>query len=301
MSGVSGTGRAPDGGMDAAGRPGERRESAEATSRGERTREHAASVGPAGATGDTDPTRRPEAAGGAADATSPETMREQHITVPRTARYYTLGRAGPELGQVWFVCHGYGQLAARFIRRFRGLDNGRRLIVAPEALSRFYLGDHGGPHGPESRVGATWMTREDRLREIDDYVRYLDLLHDHVMAGVDRASVRVVVLGFSQGTATVARWVTLGRVRPDELILWAGGFPPDLDLQRAAERLAGVRVRIVAGEQDRLVTPRALEAEIGRLRAHGLEPELIRFDGGHQLDPDTLGRLADEGGGGRPG
>src|SRR5690606_29110285 len=186
MGGVSGTGRAPDGGMDAAGRPGARRESAEATSRGERTREHAASVGPAGATGDTDPTRRPEAAGGAADATSPETMREQHTTVPRTARYYTLGRAGPELGQVWFVCHGYGQLAARFIRRFRGLDNGRRLIVAPEALSRFYVGDHGGPHGPESRVGATWMTREDRLREIDDYVRYLDLLHDHVMAGADR-------------------------------------------------------------------------------------------------------------------
>jgi hypothetical protein len=52
--------------------------------------------------------------------------------------------------------------------------------VAPEGLSRFYF--EGGFHGPGSKVGATWMTREDRLAKIEDYVGYLDALHDAVFA-----------------------------------------------------------------------------------------------------------------------
>ena len=42
-------------------------------------------------------------------------MQEHHLSVERTARYYTLGSLdGPR--DVWFVCHGYGQLAARFLK-----------------------------------------------------------------------------------------------------------------------------------------------------------------------------------------
>ncbi len=301
MSGAAGTGPGTDGGeVDAARVPEGRRELSGPTSHGAEAREHAESAGSARAAEDAESPRGSGTAGAAAEPTSPDTMREHHITVPRTARYHTLGRSGPELEQLWFVCHGYGQLAARFLRRFRGLDDGRRLIVAPEALSRYYLDDHGGPHGPESRVGATLMTREDRLNEIDDYVRYLDLLHDHVLARVNRSSVRVFILGFSQGTATAARWVTLGRARPDELVLWAGGFPPDLDMQRAAERLVDVRIRFVAGEHDRFASPEMLDAQVDKLRAHGLTPEVIRFDGGHHMDPDTLRGIADQAGAGRP-
>ena len=49
-------------------------------------------------------------------------VREHHLEVTRTARYHTLGEAGAATEQVWFVCHGYRQLAARFLIRFRGLD-----------------------------------------------------------------------------------------------------------------------------------------------------------------------------------
>ncbi len=99
-------------------------------------------------------------------------MDAHHLPVGRTARYYTLGPIGAATRQVWFACHGYGQLAERFLQRFEPLDDGAHLIVAPEGLSRFYLSDN--PR--ERRVGATWMTREDRLNEIADYVRYLDTL-----------------------------------------------------------------------------------------------------------------------------
>src|SRR5947199_10791389 len=103
-------------------------------------------------------------------------MQEHHFSTRRTARFFTLG--SPERStDLWILCHGYGQLASRFLERFRPIEAERRCIVAPEGLSRFYLTDSPA----ERRVGASWMTREDRLHEIDDYVRYLDALHAKIV------------------------------------------------------------------------------------------------------------------------
>lgn len=218
-------------------------------------------------------------------------MHERHLVVTRNARYALLGEAVANPAECWFVLHGYGQLAADFLRSFRPLDDGSRRIYAPEALNRFYL--EGGVHGPASPVGATWMTRVDRLAEIADYVRYLDTLYRHVLAELERPAVRVVVLGFSQGTATAARWTALGDARPDELVLWGSGAPPDLPLAAAAKAWTAARVSLVYGREDHdhFDEPRAL-AEAERLRAHGIAPALLGFDGGHRLDDDLLHRLS---------
>src|SRR2546423_15678273 len=114
-------------------------------------------------------------------------MQEHHIGVTRSARYFTLGTSSGEVEEVWFACHGYGQLAARFLEKLRVLDDGRRHLVAPEGLSRFYLTEIPS----ERRVGATWMTREDRVAEIADYVRYLDAVYDDAFRRIDRAGVTV--------------------------------------------------------------------------------------------------------------
>ena len=98
---------------------------------------------------------------------SVQAVRERHIRVARTGRYHTLGEAGANLREVWFVCHGYRQLGRRFLPRFAELDDGTRRIGAPEALSRFYLHDPETGHGKDVPIGATWMTREDRENEID--------------------------------------------------------------------------------------------------------------------------------------
>src|SRR6266550_1297389 len=127
---------------------------------------------------------------------------EHHLSVARTARYYTLGEPGAT--EVWFVCHGYGQLAGRFLRRFEPIADGSRLVVAPEGLNRFYVGS--GEHRDQP-VGATWMTREDRLNEIADYVKYLDAVYADVFGGKPTAA-RVRALGFSQGAAPGTRGVT---------------------------------------------------------------------------------------------
>jgi predicted esterase len=205
-------------------------------------------------------------------------MQEHHFSTSRSARYYTLG--SPEhAADLWFVCHGYGQLASRFLERFRPIEAERRCIVAPEGLSRFYLTE-----SPiERRVGASWMTREDRLHEIDDYVRFLD----GVYAEVVPRNARVTALGFSQGTATACRWTALGSSRVDRLIVWGGEVPPDLDLKR----LGVPSLTLVYGTRDEFFTPKIIAATETRLREHKIAYELVPFEGGHEVDEPTLRRL----------
>ncbi|MEM7415594.1 MAG: phospholipase [Gemmatimonadota bacterium] len=209
-------------------------------------------------------------------------MNEHHLAIRKTARYWSLGPA--EAPEMWIVLHGYKQLARRFLRRFEPIDDGTRFIVAPEALSRFYISQEPGRHGATSVVGATWMTREDRLVEIDDYVAYLDTLADHV--GAEGA--RLTVLGFSQGVATAARWVTHGGVRPARVLLWGDTSPPDLDLSRAREAFADVELTFVRGREDAALAPKLVADERERLASSGLAYDVLEYDGGHDIDAETL-------------
>ena len=205
-------------------------------------------------------------------------MQEHHVSTPRSARFFTLG--SPEhAAEVWFVCHGYGQLASRFLERFRLIEAERRCIVAPEGLSRFYLTESPA----ERRVGASWMTREDRLHEIDDYVHYLDGVYGKVVT----RDARVTVLGFSQGTATVCRWAALGSSRIDRLVVWGGEVPPDLDLKR----LRVPSLTLVHGTRDEFFTPKIIAVTESRLREHRIAYDLVPFDGGHEIDDTTLRQL----------
>ena len=213
-------------------------------------------------------------------------MQEHHLTVPCTARYLTLGAASPTTREVWFVCHGYGQLASQFLSDCAILDDGLRYIVAPEGLSRYYT------NHARREVGASWMTRHDRLAAIDDYVRYLDTLHDHVFSSIRRAGTTLTVLGFSQGGATAARWISLGSAVADRLVLWGELLPPDLDLEMAWGKLEDARLTFVIGKDDRYVDRDLLGALEEKLLDHEIPYETIEYGGGHWIDQEVLKTLA---------
>ena len=215
------------------------------------------------------------------------------ITVPRTARYFTIGPTHGFPRELWIVCHGYGQLAAPFIQDFAPIDDGTRLIVAPEALSRFYLDSIPVRRTQKNpRVGATWMTREDRVAEIADQVTYLDRVAHEVKRHLAGAGPRIVVLGFSQGVATVCRWLASSDVRADQLVLWGGLIPPELKVDEWSESLQGAPITIVAGDEDEYATPKIVAAEAERLSIAGVAFSLERFHGGHVINADALVTLA---------
>ncbi len=212
----------------------------------------------------------------------------------RTARYFTLGGESGHIRAVWFVLHGYGQLAGDFIRYFADLADEHSLIAAPEAMNRFYLVGINKP-AAERPVGATWMTREDRASEIADYVEYLDALRDDVADAFIRRGAALNVIGFSQGAATATRWITHGRVRPNRLILWGGHMPPETDLARGHAALHGARVTLVVGTRDQHIDDAALAAEQARLDAASIPHDVIRFDGGHAINRRVFDQLRTDG------
>lgn len=204
-----------------------------------------------------------------------------HLTVPRTARYLTEGEF-ESAEEVWFLLHGYSMLASSFLQWFAPANRPGRLLVAPEGLSRAYFEEKGA-----RRVGASWMTKEDRDAEIEDYLGYLDLLAQRVLAGVP-GSPRIEVHGFSQGAATACRWVAFGHRRIERLMLWGGGVPPDLPLDRYGPTLTAAGLEIAIGNRDQFISAEEVDREQARLAAAGLTPTLHRFEGGHRVDRETL-------------
>ena len=213
---------------------------------------------------------------------------EHHLTVARTARYQQLGELSPRTRRVWFVCHGYGQLAAYFIRHFAFITEAdpTTVIIAPEGLSRFYLSGNGG------RVGASWMTRDDRLHEIQDHVNFLNQLAATILPQCP-PDVHITVLGFSQGTATVGRWLAQAAFRSAHLILWAGGFPDDLAPSAAHKLLQGLPLSIVIGSDDEYISAAQAAQQHQQLNQLGAEAQLLTFPGRHEMNRAILEKLAE--------
>ena len=222
-------------------------------------------------------------------------MQEHTLSVYRSARYFLLGDPSGPIEDVWLACHGYGQHPQYFLRHFRAVEAPHRLIVAPEGLSRFYLETAGEAH---HRVGASWMTREVREAEIEDYVRLLDTVYADVLTRAGLVRARLTAFGFSQGGATITRWLDrspmLGTPPAERLVLWGSALPHDLDLESARDWLNTSRLTLVAGDADEWATPERIAAQEAQLAEHEIPYQTIRFEGGHRLDTDVLRSLAAE-------
>lgn len=212
-------------------------------------------------------------------------MQEHRLVTTRRARYFTEGGGEQPLRESWIVLHGLGQLASVFMTYFRSIATPSRLIVAPEALNRHYIMESGS-RSNDAKIGATWMTREDRENEIADYVDYLD----NVWRETSQGATRVTVLGFSQGVATAARWIARGKSRIDRFIAWAGQIPPDVEPSAFAKLNGGIT--IVSGDKDEFASWIGEGDPAGRLTAAGATPKMLTFDGGHRMDRLTLEGIA---------
>jgi len=218
-------------------------------------------------------------------------MTEHTFSFQYEARYFKLGSIDSATQSVWFVLHGYGQLAKYFLKKFSVLESSNTCIIAPEGLSRFYLEDVATrTQSGNQRVGATWMTRENREAEINNYIRYLNTVFDsEIPKGFTG---KINLLGFSQGAATVTRWAMAEKIRFDRLLLWGGIFPPDMNFERGAELLKNKQVIEIVGRNDPFLNDERMKEITALNQRLNINPQLIMFEGGHEIDPATLSKLA---------
>jgi len=205
---------------------------------------------------------------------------EHHFNIQRTARYQLIGSTGPNVEHLFFAFHGHGHLSRYFAKQFEEMASDKTLIVVPEGLHRYYLDKE------HKRVGSSWMTREDRLNDISDIILFLNGLHKSIIQECPNVK-HISLFGFSQGTATAARWAAKGNINADDLILWAGGLPPDLETLEL-DRIRKTKLVVALGDQDEFISEEVLREEMTRVNALGLYPHVIRFVGKHAIPKEPL-------------
>ena len=205
----------------------------------------------------------------------------EELKAEKTFRYATQGDVS-KAHTILYVLHGYGQLAQYFIRKFSALGTGY-FIIAPEGMHRFYL------NGTSGRVGASWMTKEARETDISDNIHWLNEL-DKRIDSVHKQR-RKIILGFSQGGATAARWFYKGAIHADQLIMWASIFPPDLNIEEEIKTNESKGVFVV-GTKDPYFQEMKDKIAIDDFQQLGFTT--FSFDGGHDLDENTLSKILKE-------
>lgn len=207
-------------------------------------------------------------------------LKEHSIKVERTARVVTKGNINEQTQYIWFLCHGYGQLANYFIQKFNLPDE--HFIIAPEALSRFYLGQDYG------KVGASWMTKVDRENEINDYLQYLDKVYVQFVTPYKNEKIKIIALGFSQGCATISRWAANTNQEIDRLVL-GGGIPAqellDKDLLKKYNAIFSI------GEKDEFFKDQNIDNLSEKIKPLFNQLITIKHAEGHIMDESVLKTL----------
>jgi predicted esterase len=200
------------------------------------------------------------------------------LTAPASYRYYTNG--SEKAPHLLIVLHGYGQLAEYFIRKFQVLEEDF-FIVAPEGMHRFYL------KGSSGRVGASWMTKEERELDIQTNMNWLNTLLAKLTS--ENTYQKISLLGFSQGGATAARWFH-AKNQFDHFISWASVFPPDLEQELTATPNTSKTNFFVIGTNDEFVTPDEQTKLLQSYQDKGYQT--IVSEGTHAIDSACLQKLA---------
>jgi predicted esterase len=203
-------------------------------------------------------------------------IQEFKLSVSKKMRYYTMGNF--EKADILLIAlHGFGQLSKFFIKKFEFLPE-NYLILAPEGMHRFYL------QGNSGRVGASWMTKEARELDIEENTIGLKTLLEKVKN--EKQFSKIILLGFSQGGATAARWYFSDAIQFNHLILWASVFPPDLE-----KPLLEINSKnyFVLGNKDEYYTEEQQLSEIAAYKEIGFNT--IYFEGKHDIHQETLSEL----------
>ncbi len=206
--------------------------------------------------------------------------RHQKIRTSKTGHIYTCGNPSTATYS-WLAFHGYGQLASKMLTKFANFSDTAHYVVAPEGLNRFYW------EGVNEKPVASWMTSLDRQDEIADYVHYLDQV-DHA-TGWSKGKGKVkMILAFSQGCATVWRWLLNTRPKFDYLLLWAGWLPEDMGYAQHLDYLQNIRIHYIHGFSDEYLSPERMALLRQRFRQEQIPVTYHSFDGNHRIPPVTF-------------
>ncbi len=206
-------------------------------------------------------------------------IHKNNLKTTKTARYFTLGNLDANTKTVWFVFHGYAQTADKLLESLQKLHQPNTFIIAPEGLSRFYWKDF------TSNPVASWMTKLDRESDIEDNQAYLNKLYKSF--NFKENNIQVNFLGFSQGTATMSRWIAQDEIKTNRIVFYAGQVAHDIDLSKS-KNFKNAELIFIYGKQDRFISEEKVVIMKERFNKNGLKLNIYDFDGKHKICNEGL-------------
>lgn len=211
--------------------------------------------------------------------------RIQQVSYKQQNHFLTSHTPSGSEKEIWLILHGYGQLAEFFLRKFRPFFDPSRLFVAPEGINRSYR------EGFSGRVGANWMTKHQRDTDIINGMNYLNAVMENVLKPYDDKP-ELNVLGFSQGAATVSRWVVQSPLPIKKMVLWGGALAVDLDMEELHEKAKNLHLILATGDNDPLITPERIKEQLGHVGTVAFRKlSNFTYEGGHDLDEQLLRQI----------
>jgi predicted esterase len=215
--------------------------------------------------------------------TSPSQTRVEHVETSVHGRFIL---KPCNSGRLLVGFHGYAENAEDQLARLTRLKIAEDwMICSIQGLHPFYTRTNG-------QVVASWLTRLDRDLALEDNLQYIA----KVLLSLTRQNPRLegptVFTGFSQGAATA--WRAGCRLGASGVAAVGGEIPAEL----GPDQLARIPLVFLArGRNDRKYPLERLEADISRLSAAGVTPQVVEFPGGHlwteDLDEALNGFLAE--------
>jgi predicted esterase len=207
---------------------------------------------------------------------------QHHLPVQKTARYFSNHSPKGKIKNLWILLHGYSQQAKTFIKQFDELNDDETMVIAPEGLSRFYVKGYFG------NVGASWMTKEDRMNDITDNIHYLNSLLEKLLNDLDGVPEKITVLGFSQGGATAVRWAAMTSHKVNYLIIHLSEFPKDISDESLKHLNKKLKTWYVCSNYDEFIDEDLFNQQFSYLEEKNFVFEKIFFDGKHEIKKDVL-------------
>ncbi len=203
---------------------------------------------------------------------------KKSLLIKRTAHYHI--QEGKSADHILYIIHGYGQLASEFIEEFKCLKDQAVVVIAPEAISKFYNKDR--------KAVANWMTSHEREDEIIDYINYLNDLHQKISNTYQAKDYSI--LGFSQGTSTALRWMKATDLAFKNAYICSGSIPPeikngDLDKQSACH------FNYFYGDNDRFIDEEKAAALMNNFQSLVKNLKVVPFHGKHIVSEECKDQI----------
>ena len=137
-------------------------------------------------------------------------------------------------------------------------------------------------------MGASWITKEDKLDDINDNIAYLNSLFESTTKNIDLNSIDIHVLGFSQGGATACRWILNSNIKINSLCLWGADIPIDCLSENNRGKWNQFKTTLIVGKKDEFISEENKKKFAKLLNSYGLKYELIEYDGAHKIIEEVL-------------